>query len=116
MRRALYILGELNDEDIVWMASVGERLTVPADHTLIEAGEPVHSLYLVIEGRLTVSLAGGPAIAELGAGDVLGEMSLVEKRPPAVSVSRSGSPEANRAGTRARASARSRCGFPAATR
>ena len=90
MRRALYILGELSDEDIVWLAGEGARLEVESGHVLIRAGEPVDTLYLVIDGQLLVTLPGGQRLAELGPGDIVGEMSLVEKRPPAVSVSSAG--------------------------
>ena len=86
MRKALYILGELTDEDIVWMATVGERLAIPPATTLIHAGMPIDHLYLVIEGQLSVRADPSHVIAELGPGDILGEMSLVEKRPPSVSV------------------------------
>lgn len=86
MRRALYILGELRDEDIVWLASVGERRSVAQGQTVIHAGAPIDTLFLVIDGRLAVTVSNGQSIAELGPGDIVGEMSLVEERPPAVSV------------------------------
>lgn len=85
MRKALYILGDLNDQDIAWLAEVGDRLTVPGGTPVIREGEPVDQLFVVIDGSLEVLL--GPArIAELGPGDILGEMSLIEKRPPTASV------------------------------
>lgn len=87
MRKALYILGDLDETDIRWMASVGERVRVAAGETLIRSGSPVEMLYIVIEGSFSVTLDTGSVIATLAAGDILGEMSLVEKRPPTVSVS-----------------------------
>ena len=53
---------------------------------LARAGIILGYLSFVIDGSLGVFLADGTQIAELGAGDVVGEMSLVEKRPPTVSV------------------------------
>ena len=87
MRKALYMLGDLKDEDIVWLASVGQRLTVPGGKEVIRAGQPLETLFLVIDGSLQVTVGKDHRLAELGAGDILGEMSLVEKRPPAVGVS-----------------------------
>jgi len=86
MRKALYILGDLNDADVAWLVEAGERLTLPAGSLVIRSGEPVDSLYIVTDGALEVLLPGGRRIAELGPGDILGEMSLIEKRPPTASV------------------------------
>ncbi len=86
MRKALYILGDLDETDIRWMASVGGRVRVAAGETLIRSGAPVETLYVVIDGAFAVTLDNGAKIADLAAGDILGEMSLVEKRPPTVSV------------------------------
>lgn len=86
MRKALYILGDLDEADIRWMADVGEQGAVRQGETLIQAGQPVEWLYIVVEGEFSVVLEDGAAIARLAAGDILGEMSLVEKRPPTVSV------------------------------
>lgn len=86
MRKALYILGDLDETDIRWMASVGARVRVAAGEMLIRSGSPVETLYIVIDGSFAVSLDTGDVIARLAAGDILGEMSLVEKRPPTVSV------------------------------
>lgn len=86
MRKALYILGDLDEADIRWMAEAGQQGTVQAGQKLIEAGAPVEWLYIVIDGAFAVTLKDGTPIAKLAAGDILGEMSLVEKRPPTVSV------------------------------
>ena len=86
MRKALYILGELEEADIRWMAAEGRTRAVEAGETLIAAGAPIEAFFVVIDGHFDVSLPNGRAIAELAAGDIIGEMSLVEKRPPSASV------------------------------
>jgi CRP/FNR family cyclic AMP-dependent transcriptional regulator len=86
MRKALYILGDLDDHDLVWMSANGEVIELYGGETLIHAGTPVSNLYFVTEGALIVSAPQGDAVAKLGVGDVIGEMSFVEKRPPDVSV------------------------------
>lgn len=85
MRKALYILGDLNDRDVTWLAENGERRSVPAGTVIIREGEPLDTLFVVTDGTLEV-LLGQTRIAELGTGDILGEMSLIEKRPPTASV------------------------------
>jgi len=86
MRKALYILSELRDEDIRWLAKHGEQRTLVSGATLITAGEPVGELYFVTAGSLLVEDTHNVKVAELGLGDIVGEMSFVEKRAPSVSV------------------------------
>ncbi|MEQ9639152.1 MAG: cyclic nucleotide-binding domain-containing protein [Alphaproteobacteria bacterium] len=86
MRKALYILGDLDDGDVGWLAENGRRITSQPGETLIQAGQPIDTLYVVLDGRLSVVIGRDVTIAEVGAGDILGEMSFVEKRPPSVSV------------------------------
>ena len=86
MRKALYILGDLDEHDLIWMARHGEVINLSKRDILIKAGAAVDHLYFVTEGELSVHLANGQAIATMGVGDVIGEMSFVEKRPPSVSV------------------------------
>jgi CRP/FNR family transcriptional regulator, cyclic AMP receptor protein len=86
MRKALYILGELDEPDIRWLAEQGEHRSVSAGDVLIREGEPVDTLFVVTDGVLEVVAGGGRRIAKLVSGDIVGEMSLVEKRPPAASV------------------------------
>ncbi|MEZ5416682.1 MAG: cyclic nucleotide-binding domain-containing protein [Vicinamibacterales bacterium] len=86
MRRALYFLGILDDQDVAWMMAHGRKLTMaPGDH-LIRQGEPADSLFFVLDGAFTVYTAAAPRVAELRAGDVVGEISFVDARPPSASV------------------------------
>ena len=87
MRKVLFIMSQLSDEDVEWMASQGERLRIEGGHCLIEHNSRVDSLYIVIDGQLEVNLAGGARVAELGSGEVIGEMTLVDPAPTTVSVS-----------------------------
>jgi len=86
MRKALYILGDLSEADISWLAGAGEAARLEAGRTLIRIGEAVQGLCIILEGKLAVLVEDGRQIATLGAGDIVGEMSLIEKRPPEVSI------------------------------
>ena len=88
MKKVLFIFGELNDFDIDWMTATGRKEQVSKDAVLIQEGKPIGSLYIVLDGSLKVSLAamGNAEIARLGAGEIVGEMSFVEERPPSATV------------------------------
>ena len=86
MKKALYILADMDDRDILWISSAGSIRMLAPGETLIAAGEPVNDLFFVTEGSLDVT-AAGHHVATLTTGDVIGEMSFVEKRPPSASVS-----------------------------
>ncbi len=86
MRKALYFLGILNDPDIDWMIRNGSRIAVPAGTVLIQQGKPTDWLYFVLDGAFVVYTTTAPRLAVLKAGDVIGEVSFVDSRPPTASV------------------------------
>lgn len=86
MKRVLFILGQLSDTDSEWLAQNGDLVRVPPGRELVAEGSAVDSLYIVIDGELEVSTASIGRIAQLGPGEVVGEMSLVDSRPATASV------------------------------
>ena len=87
MRKVLYILGELNDEDVEWMAATGRRRRAEGTPlVLINEGEPVSDMFFVLDGHSVVSIAGVGDVARLGTGEVVGEMSFVDSAPPSATV------------------------------
>jgi bacteriocin-type transport-associated protein len=88
MKKVLFILGELDDEDIAWLMQVGRREQVSAGTVLIYEGKPVDTLYILLDGTLvvTISAVTGREIARLSSGEVVGEMSFVDARPPSATV------------------------------
>ncbi|WP_114392639.1 cyclic nucleotide-binding domain-containing protein [Oleisolibacter albus] len=86
MRKVLYIMGLLNDADMAWMAGAGRRLRPRPGDVLIRQGEPADDLFIVLGGEVTVELADGSVLARMGSGEVLGEMSFVDRAPPSATV------------------------------
>ncbi len=87
MRKALYLLGQLSDNDVEWMIAEGARQRVADGTILIHEGQPINALYIILDGSVQVSgtgVAGTPI--QLGCGEVLGEMSFIDARPPSASV------------------------------
>ncbi len=58
------------------------RVDVPAGTVLLERGQPGDALYVVVRGRLQVLAEDGQAVvAEIAAGQVVGELALLSRRP-----------------------------------
>lgn len=88
MKKVLYILGQLRDTDVDWMTETGHKQPVEAGAVLIRQGQPIDSLYIVLDGLLSVTDARleGRELAQLGAGEMVGEMSFVDAAPPNATV------------------------------
>jgi CRP/FNR family cyclic AMP-dependent transcriptional regulator len=85
MRKALYLMGILDDSDTEWLTDNGTRILVKYKTGLIYEGKPISSLYIVLDGQFAV-YAGRQLLATLNAGEVLGEISFVDSRPPLATV------------------------------
>lgn len=87
MKKVLYILGELDDSDAEWLVGAGRNLEIPDGRAIIREGEPIDSLFFVTGGELRVTTgAAGTELARLGTGEVVGEISYVDDRPPTATV------------------------------
>ncbi|MBB4807361.1 CRP-like cAMP-binding protein [Chryseobacterium defluvii] len=88
MKRVLFFLGQLNDRDVEWMIHNGSKMELEAGYRLINKGEYIDSLYIVLSGQLAVCTDGktNETLAKLESGEIVGEMSFIESRPPSVSV------------------------------
>ncbi len=87
MKRVLFLLGHLNDLDIEWMINNGSKAELQTGDRLIRKGETIENLYIILSGQLSVTDGVSEKhIALIGAGEIVGEMSFLESRPPSVSV------------------------------
>lgn len=86
MRKSLYILGDLAEDDVLFLANSGKIVELEPGAPLVRRGVSVDALYFLTQGAMEVRLANGRVVASLGVGDVVGEMSFVEKRPPETDV------------------------------
>lgn len=86
MRKVLYILGQLSDSDIDWLAQTGKKVTYPVDSKLITLGEQNPMLYIVLDGELSVQTNTNFELAKIFAGEILGEMSFIDSRPTSANV------------------------------
>jgi CRP-like cAMP-binding protein len=87
LNRAAALLEKLDDVDVDWIFSISLENLVPRDHNLITAGEAVTAVHIVQKGLLGVFAPGSrERLGVVGPGGVVGEMSLLEERPPTESV------------------------------
>jgi CRP/FNR family cyclic AMP-dependent transcriptional regulator len=86
MRKVLFILGQLTDDDVEWLAKTGHRRKVPSGGVLIEEGKALESLYFLLDGHMNVSVRGVGTVANLSSGEIMGEISLIDSRPPSATV------------------------------
>jgi len=86
MQTVLFILGQLNDDDVEWMIAEGVRAKFAEGVRLIEQGQPNEDLFILLAGHVAISVIGVGEVAVAGSGEILGEMTLVDSRPPSATV------------------------------
>ena len=99
------ILRELSNSDIDWMLATGSKKKLSPGTVLIRPSQPVDSLYVLLDGTLTVSISqaennplgrafaaleggemSGREIARLSSGDIVGEIPFVDGYVPSITV------------------------------
>lgn len=87
MRKIFYLLNRLTDSDLEWLIARGSKRIVAAGTVLIEQGRNIDTLYILLDGVLEVSGVDlGDKPIRLRSGDVVGEVSLLDSRPPTATV------------------------------
>lgn len=85
-----HVLGELDADARRQLRESLEPVAVPGGSVLIREGDPADCMYLVAAGRLRVVGIGADGeelqLAEIGRGDLVGEMALITNRPRSATV------------------------------
>jgi CRP/FNR family cyclic AMP-dependent transcriptional regulator len=76
---------DLSDAEVDKIAQTGTYVTVPADWGLMGEGTSADKAYLLISGEVSVR-KDGKEIAQLGPGDIFGEMGIVSRKLRTASV------------------------------
>ena len=85
MKKVLIVLGQLTDQDIDWLVGVGEKHPYKQGEALVDEGRVITNLYIILSGKLEVTTQG-VKVAEVGSGEIVGELSYLDSRPPNASV------------------------------
>ena len=75
--RSLPLLAGLEAETIDFMVDRMQEVTVPVGGHIVKQGDFAYRFFVILEGSATVS-RGGRTVAGLEAGDVFGEMALID--------------------------------------
>jgi CRP/FNR family cyclic AMP-dependent transcriptional regulator len=88
MKKVLYIFGRLSDEDIEWLIANGNKESFAAGAILIKKDQPIDKLYIGLDGIFSVFVGENEdkKVAELGPGEIVGEMSFVDTSPTSATV------------------------------
>ena len=88
MRKVLFLFGQLTDGDVEWFARAGKMEKLEGETTIVHMGRSIENIYVILEGSFSVCFTSDfskPA-ATLYSGEVVGEMSFIDARPPSASV------------------------------
>lgn len=86
--RSQHILNGESDANLTWLLKHSEQHTYNAGDVLLSPKNNNNKLYLIINGRVQVSLDGQEhgALTYLDAGNCVGEMSIIEDKRPSATV------------------------------
>lgn len=83
--RRLPALAVLREPELLRLASLAELVELPAGTVLTREGEPAREAYLVVDGRLRVTL-GAMTVSRLEPGDFAGDVALLDHQPRATGI------------------------------
>jgi CRP/FNR family transcriptional regulator, cyclic AMP receptor protein len=82
MKEVNYVFGALKEPDVEALMRIGTQQKLHVGDQLLTEGSHHDAIYLVLDGEMSVSVKGrNTAIAYVGKGEIVGEMSLLESQP-----------------------------------
>lgn len=83
--RNVTLFSSCSTKDLEKIAKAGDEITLPAGSLVVDQGQTGREAYVIIKGSATVR-RNGKKVATLGAGSVVGELSLLDHGPRTASV------------------------------
>jgi CRP-like cAMP-binding protein len=84
------LFSELDDSELAKVADLAQLRSVPKDTTIFHAGDPADAVFVVASGKVKIAVTSTDGkefiLTVLGAGQVFGEMALLESAPRSASV------------------------------
>jgi CRP-like cAMP-binding protein len=79
------LLSALSKRDLARIAKASNEITVDAGHVLVDQGDAGREAFVIVDGTATVR-RNGRRVGELGPGDAIGELSLLDHGPRTATV------------------------------
>ena len=76
--KSIPVFAELSDEELAHIAAIAAEVSVPEGKELVREGDYSYDVLAIKEGTARVE-RNGEKIADLGAGDIIGEMGVLER-------------------------------------
>lgn len=76
--KTISVFADLGEDALNTIAALASEVSVPAGKELVREGDYSYDLLAIEEGTATVE-RGGEHLADLGPGDVIGEMGVLER-------------------------------------
>jgi CRP-like cAMP-binding protein len=76
--KSIPVFAELTDEELAHIAAIAAEVSVPAGKELVREGDYSYDVLAIKEGTARVE-RHGEKIADLGSGDIIGEMGVLER-------------------------------------
>ncbi len=76
--KSIPVFADLNDDEVKAIAALAAEVSVPEGKELVREGDYSYDVLAIEEGTARVD-KGGEQINELGPGDVVGEMGVLER-------------------------------------
>jgi CRP-like cAMP-binding protein len=76
--RAISVFADLSDEDLDRIAGLAAEVSVPEGKELVREGDYSYDVLAIEEGTAEV-VKGGERVDDVGPGDVIGEMGVLER-------------------------------------
>ena len=83
--RNVSLFSSCSNKDLEKIAKVADEITLPAGKLIVDQGQTGREAFIIMSGEATVR-RNGKKVASLGAGAVVGELSLLDHGPRTASV------------------------------
>ena len=87
MRSSLIFFECLDDADLAWIHQACTKIELAATKVLVQIGSVNTDVYILLAGKCKVDGADGRLLTPINAGDIIGEVSFVDKRKTLARVS-----------------------------
>ncbi|MSP81057.1 MAG: cyclic nucleotide-binding domain-containing protein [Rhodospirillales bacterium] len=80
MRSSLIFFDHLNDDDMSWIHQSSRRVELTVNDIVIDVGLTNQTIFILLKGTCKVEASDGRRLEGLSSGDIIGEVSFVDRR------------------------------------